>query len=70
MIPPYNVQGKTNTLADALLCSNGANITEDNQEVALIPIAAFLNLFDANLDGLLEQWIIAAQHKQKELMKQ
>ena len=65
-----HVQGKTNTLADALSRPNGADITEDDRELALIPESAFLNMFDADSDGSLEQRIVDAQFRHKETMKQ
>ena len=65
-----HVQGKTNTPADALSRPNGADITEDDRELALIPESAFLNVFDADSDGSLEQHIVDAQHHHKETMEQ
>jgi hypothetical protein len=58
-----HIARKTNTPADALSCPNGLEHQEPVKEATLIPQKAFLNLFEAGLDGSVEADIVKSQQE-------
>jgi hypothetical protein len=65
-----HIAGKMNTPADALSCPNGLEHQEPVKEVMLIPQEAFLNLFEAGSDGVVEADIVKSQREHWETLEQ
>ena len=55
-----HIPGKANTPADALSRPNGPEATEPAKEVALIPLAVFLNVFGPDSVDSVESRIVTA----------
>ncbi len=56
-----HIAGKVNTPADTLSRPPRADVTEDSQEMALLPPALFLNVFSADSNSSLEHQIVLTQ---------
>ncbi len=63
-----HIIGKINTPADALLRPLGEDIVEDSQEVALLLLEVFLNVFGVDSDESLEHHIVLTQQTMSKLM--
>jgi len=63
-----HIAGKVNTPADTLSRPPRADVTEDSQEMALLPPALFLNVFSADSNGSLEHQIVLTQRTMSNIM--
>jgi len=63
-----HIAGKVNTPADALSRPPGEDIPEDSQEIALLPLDLFLNVFKAGSDRSLKHQIVLVQRVMRETM--
>jgi hypothetical protein len=65
-----HIPGKANMPADALSRPNGPEATEPAKEVALIPPAAFLNVFGLDSVDSVESRIVESQQHHQRTLKQ
>jgi hypothetical protein len=66
-----HVPGKLHTAADVLSCPAGADEgKDDNQQITMIPKAAFIRLVGPDSDGLIKHTITIIQNQYHTLMEE
>jgi len=64
-----HIAGKVNTPADALSQPNGEDIQKGDKEVTLIPLEAFIRIFEAYSPGTIEDKVVQSQQNNLNTMK-